>query len=171
MTISPSAIRSSIPALSLVCLAFASLAAFTGCQGPPEDDTTDSESTEESLIRPGGPECGNTVCARDKVCCNASCGICTSPGGFCTQQYCGPTPDEDGFSAGPCDTDADCRAVPNYCEDNCSCRPISATAKNPACKPSVLCFSNPCLSRRAYCDQGTCLLGSIGSRSSPPPVR
>jgi hypothetical protein len=169
MTTRPSAIRTSISALSLACLAFAALAAFPGCQGPPEDDTSDSESTEESLIRPpGGRACGNKVCAPGLVCCNASCGTCTRPGGFCTLQYCGPTPDE-GVSAGPCDTDADCRAVANYCE-TCACLALSATDKDPVCKGSrVSCLVNPCLRRQAYCDQGTCRLGPIGS--IPPPVR
>ena len=46
-----------------------------------------------SAGRPGGGgqpvECGPTTCARGQVCCNESCGICTPPGGFCTQQFCG----------------------------------------------------------------------------------
>jgi hypothetical protein len=36
-----------------------------------------------------GEPCGNTTCAVGQVCCNASCGICTEPGMFCTQQACG----------------------------------------------------------------------------------
>lgn len=37
----------------------------------------------------GGVQCGDTVCrGRRNTCCNASCGICTEPGGFCTQQVC-----------------------------------------------------------------------------------
>jgi len=163
MTTRSSAIRCSIPALSLVCLAFGALAAFTACQAPPEDDATDSESTEESLIRPPGVRpCGNKLCAPGLVCCNASCGICTPPGGFCTQQYCGPTPDDDGVSAGTCETDADCRAVPNYCE-TCACLALSAKDEEPVCKrPPVRCFADPCLRRQAYCDQGTCRLGFPG---------
>lgn len=35
-----------------------------------------------------GEPCGNTTCAAGQVCCNASCGICTSPGMYCTQQAC-----------------------------------------------------------------------------------
>lgn len=34
--------------------------------------------------------CGGTTCAAGMVCCNASCGICTLPGQFCTQQACAP---------------------------------------------------------------------------------
>jgi hypothetical protein len=32
--------------------------------------------------------CGASTCPVGEVCCNASCGICTEPGGFCTQQEC-----------------------------------------------------------------------------------
>jgi hypothetical protein len=35
-----------------------------------------------------GPRCGDTVCASGTVCCNASCGICTPPGGACIQLAC-----------------------------------------------------------------------------------
>jgi hypothetical protein len=37
---------------------------------------------------PAGEACGPTTCAAGQVCCNASCGICTDPGMFCTQQAC-----------------------------------------------------------------------------------
>jgi len=33
-------------------------------------------------------ECGNTICSPGLVCCNASCGICTPPGGACIQIAC-----------------------------------------------------------------------------------
>ena len=35
-----------------------------------------------------GEVCGDIVCPDGEVCCNASCGICTPPGGVCTQQAC-----------------------------------------------------------------------------------
>lgn len=35
-----------------------------------------------------GEACGPVNCAAGEVCCNFSCGICTQPGGFCTQQAC-----------------------------------------------------------------------------------
>jgi hypothetical protein len=35
-----------------------------------------------------GEVCGDSVCPDGEVCCNASCGICTPPGGVCTQQAC-----------------------------------------------------------------------------------
>lgn len=37
---------------------------------------------------PAGEQCGDNVCGAGMVCCNSSCGICTEPGGFCTQQAC-----------------------------------------------------------------------------------
>ena len=37
---------------------------------------------------PSGEACGSVTCASGDVCCNASCGICTPPGFFCTQQAC-----------------------------------------------------------------------------------
>ena len=46
----------------------------TACQCLPEPNT--------------GEDCGPTVCGAGQECCNASCGICTEPGGFCTQQVC-----------------------------------------------------------------------------------
>ena len=36
----------------------------------------------------GGEQCGKRTCGDGLVCCNASCGICTKPGMFCTQQAC-----------------------------------------------------------------------------------
>ena len=45
------------------------------------------------LIDGGGTACGPSTCAAGQVCCNASCGICTEPDGFCTQQACEPVPE------------------------------------------------------------------------------
>jgi hypothetical protein len=35
-------------------------------------------------------KCGATTCDKGSVCCNASCGICTQPGGVCIQLACDP---------------------------------------------------------------------------------
>jgi hypothetical protein len=45
---------------------------------------------------PVGEECGARTCGEGLVCCNASCGVCTKPGMFCTQQAC----DDGGGGAG-----------------------------------------------------------------------
>ena len=37
---------------------------------------------------PPGEKCGDNRCPNGQVCCNASCGICTEPGGFCIQLAC-----------------------------------------------------------------------------------
>ena len=36
----------------------------------------------------GQQPCGSATCGAGTVCCNASCGVCTKPGFFCTQQAC-----------------------------------------------------------------------------------
>lgn len=36
----------------------------------------------------GGEQCGDVQCDDGMVCCNASCGICTEPGGVCIQIAC-----------------------------------------------------------------------------------
>jgi hypothetical protein len=38
-----------------------------------------------------GVRCGPNTCARGEICCNPSCGICTPPDGFCTEQFCETT--------------------------------------------------------------------------------
>ncbi|MBI4042260.1 MAG: hypothetical protein HY391_02180 [Deltaproteobacteria bacterium] len=35
-----------------------------------------------------GTPCGPVRCQAGQVCCNASCGICTEPGGFCIALHC-----------------------------------------------------------------------------------
>lgn len=35
-----------------------------------------------------GEVCGAVTCGSGQVCCNASCGICTDPGGACIQIAC-----------------------------------------------------------------------------------
>jgi hypothetical protein len=39
-------------------------------------------------VAQAGVACGPKTCAVGEACCNKSCGICTAPGGFCTQQMC-----------------------------------------------------------------------------------
>lgn len=46
--------------------------------------------TARCVPEEGGVPCGSAVCAAGQVCCNASCGICTEPGGVCIQQACTP---------------------------------------------------------------------------------
>jgi hypothetical protein len=53
---------------------------------PIETVKPDPTLTPRPLVK-----CGWNTCAVGDVCCNESCGICTKPGGFCTQQFCTPT--------------------------------------------------------------------------------
>lgn len=69
----------------------------TACNADADCDPT--EVCLNGACVPGTAEvCGNTVCATGTVCCNPSCGICTSPNGACDQRACLPE----------CTSDADC---------------------------------------------------------------
>ncbi len=129
---------------------------------------------------PKATPCGNTVCKNGDVCCNASCGICTPPGGVCTQQACAPTggckqialciqgytwstkkcacvPVKPKGNKG-CATDADCRLFSDYCT-GCDCRALSTSAPDPVCSgPGVRCFADPCLNHAAVCQGGSCVV-------------
>ena len=41
-----------------------------------------------SCVPNAGDACGAVTCPSGQVCCNASCGICTPPGGACIQVVC-----------------------------------------------------------------------------------
>ena len=98
-----------------------------------------------------GVACGKARCAGVDVCCNASCGICTPPGGACDQQLC----TEPG--AASCRTDADCRLFSDYCT-GCDCRALSTGAPDPTCSgPGVQCFVDPCQGKSAACANGACV--------------
>ena len=93
--------------------------------------------------------CGSAVCRNGDVCCNSSCGICTAPGGFCTQQVCEPP------TTGGCTTDADCRTFADYCT-GCDCRALGTSEPDPFCDgPGVRCFADPCLGQTAVCNVAT----------------
>jgi hypothetical protein len=94
--------------------------------------------------------CGAVTCERGERCCNESCGICTRPGGACTEQLCEPPVE--------CRRDADCRAFSDYCT-GCDCRALAASEPDPVCPgPGVQCFVDPCFNQRASCVDGQCEL-------------
>jgi hypothetical protein len=75
---------------------------FCGTPDQPTEDTAAAvpgDTVEEPVSRPDVDEdlilvpqqCGSVTCSPGTHCCNASCGICVPPGGFCTQQICNPT--------------------------------------------------------------------------------
>lgn len=114
---------------------------------PPPDDP------EQASIA-GGEPCGTVKCATDEVCCNASCGVCTPPGGVCTQQFCAPEPD--AATSGVCGADADCRVTSDYCT-GCNCRALGPKQELPACAgPGVRCLADPCMAKVAVCKFGHC---------------
>ena len=64
------------------------LAYYRSWEGPASAINTFSVTI--NVPKPKPVKCGANTCPTGEVCCNASCGICTPPGGFCTQQICGP---------------------------------------------------------------------------------
>lgn len=58
---------------------------FTLCQTGTSCQVVDGAPV---CISDGTLTCGISTCAKGKVCCNSSCGVCTAPGMFCTQQAC-----------------------------------------------------------------------------------
>ncbi|SRR5258706_11640748 len=122
--------------------------------------------------------CGTGVCTGGQVCCNDSCGICTDPGGFCTEQFCQPTGCVQtalciiGYTwdskacqcvpaAGECTTDADCHLEDNYC-GGCNCLALANGEAAPTCTNPVQCFAAPCAvtSGVAACVNGQCTLAN-----------
>jgi len=129
---------------------------------------------------PGVVPCGPSTCTHHEVCCNESCGICTPPGGVCTQQQCAPpTPCVDtvlcirGFhwspercacvpdEPGTCASDDECRLVQDLCTA-CDCRALSVDDPDPVCPgPGVRCFADPCAGRSATCVNGHCAVTCV----------
>jgi hypothetical protein len=56
---------------------------------PPGAVPAGPSSVSPGPIVAASPLCGDRSCPAGTVCCNASCGICTPPGGTCPQGYCG----------------------------------------------------------------------------------
>lgn len=53
------------------------------------DGATGQCGWEYRVCPPPAPsQCGSVQCRDGQVCCNASCGLCTEPGGYCTGQVC-----------------------------------------------------------------------------------
>jgi len=54
----------------------------------PEQTECVVEDGEATCVPLPGDGCGRRTCGAGLVCCNASCGICTPPGGACIQISC-----------------------------------------------------------------------------------
>lgn len=162
---------------------FAALVLLAGCGQVVTNDDKVLDDSIQLASELKGPKCGNSNCPSGKVCCNSSCGICTEPGGFCTQQYCEPTGNtctvialciqgyswssakcacvrnsNPGGKPGSCTVDADCRLYSDYCT-GCDCRSLSTNQKDPTCSgPGVRCFADPCGAKAATCVNNSCVV-------------
>jgi hypothetical protein len=122
-----------------------------GGVGRPVHAAEPKGSPDERAAKGTGATCGAKRCAPGEVCCNASCGICTTPGGVCTQELCEEAPST-------CAKDADCRAFSDYCT-GCDCRALLKSEGDPKCTgPGVRCVSDPCRDKTAVCRAGRCAI-------------
>ena len=88
-----------------------------------------------------GTKCGNTLCPPDQVCCNASCGTCTPPGGTCSQQIC--TMENPAISV-PCGPNT-CNVGQVCCNASCGiCTEPGQTCSQTPCANSGGLASVPC---------------------------
>ena len=97
--------------------------------------------------------CGDATCAKGQVCCNASCGICTEPGGVCTQQACEEPP-----TGGPCGPN-DCAAGQVCCNESCGiCTEPGGVCTQQACE-GTRCGPTTCPVGTECCNEscGTCV--------------
>jgi hypothetical protein len=96
--------------------------------------------------------CGATTCAPGDVCCNSTCGICTSPGQTCTRQNCGA-----GASAtsAPCGHNT-CNVGEVCCNPSCGiCAAPGATCSQ------ARCDDGPTLPFSQTCGMNTCNVGTV----------
>ena len=76
-------------------------------------------------------QCGTVTCGPGLVCCNASCGICTPPDGFCIQIACEP---EVGVPCGP----NTCAVGEVCCNASCGiCTPPDGFCTQQFCGPEL----------------------------------
>jgi hypothetical protein len=105
--------------------------AVCGCESA--DGSGDDPGDPSDPSDPGDPAegeaCGNVTCAAGQVCCNPSCGICTAPGGSCTEQFCGD-PEPEGVACGA----NTCAAGEVCCNESCGiCTPPDGACDQQLC--------------------------------------
>jgi hypothetical protein len=121
----------------------------------PADKATTADTRTDAGTSTAG--CGLITCKTTEVCCNASCGICTAPGGVCVQTVC-PT------GTGACSADTDCRLVNDYCT-GCDCRALTRAQPDPICAgPGVQCIAEACLNKAPACVNGRCVARDVTSK-------
>lgn len=120
-----------------------------GCGGP--------AGGEDASV---GVTCGPVTCGAGEVCCNASCGFCTPPGGSCTEQACidaGPEPDAGRDAAIACG-DETCGGGARCCTQ-CDGTLACLVGECPICScgPEHACASDQyCEGDDTSCGEGTC---------------
>lgn len=67
------------------CVPLTNPCAYTLCQSGSMCTVINGSAV---CVSDGELACGPNTCEKGDVCCNSSCGICTEPGMFCTQQAC-----------------------------------------------------------------------------------
>jgi hypothetical protein len=132
---------------------------------------------EEPVHEAGPPQsqllCGRTVCPVGQVCCNSSCGICTTPGGSCSQQMCGV---ETMPISAPCGPNT-CNVGQVCCNATCGiCTPPGGTCDTRQCESakvpySVSCGLNTCNVGEVCCNPscGICAMPGESCNTQPCP--
>ncbi len=131
-----------------------------------------------------GTSCGKNTCSGGQVCCNASCGICTEPGGACIQRVCDEEPPPDAEVTPPsscavvlcapgtyCDDlggEAKCLPLPSCkgvsCEEGTHCELEAVTCVRAPCPPQPTCVPDavdPCASKKCPKDSPCSVVGGI----------
>lgn len=125
-----------------------------------------------------GQACGKTTCSEGTVCCNASCGICTKPGGACIQLACddeGPgkptcaattclegsvcVEGPNGAECKPKEEDPPATCAATLCPIDTYCDDISGQAKClplPSCKDSKCEAGTHCELKEVTCVRAPC---------------
>jgi len=106
----------------------------------------------------GSVACGAATCTGGQVCCNASCGICTDPGGSCITLECADGGVPDGGSCGGATCGAGDQCCPSCAPDEAFCLPAGSGVACPdiLCPPPSTCGGELCDTApgTACCDDG-----------------
>lgn len=96
--------------------------------------------------------CGEALCPEGQVCCNASCGICTAPGGTCTKRACGMPYAPTSAACGP----VTCNVGQVCCNASCGiCTAPNQTCDKRQCEDAI---QNPV---SEVCGMTTCNVGQV----------
>ena len=131
---------------------------------PPVDPAADTEISPVDIAEEAdeletpdvasepGVTCGATTCAPGKVCCNASCGICTDPGQSCSQRTCGMPFPPASTACGP----VTCNVGQVCCNASCGiCVSPGQTCDQRRCDDAIT------MPMSEYCGMMTCNVGFV----------